>query len=200
MQRVRDEGLHERCRILVGVGPIASAKTARWLRTQRAGRAHPRRNRRAARAGGRSARGGPAHLHRARSARIRAIPGIAGVHVMAQRQESMVPVDRRESGVLGGRAPLSPPRQRASLPCAAADVPWPLRPRRAHRRHCLRRARGPARQAVARRTCRRSGWTSRCTTRRRSSPPRCRSEIDAHRPSRAPSSSATACAATGWSA
>ena len=32
--RVRDEGLHERCRILIGVGPIASAKTARWLRSK----------------------------------------------------------------------------------------------------------------------------------------------------------------------
>ena len=30
MRRVRDLGLNEKCFILVGVGPLASAKTARW--------------------------------------------------------------------------------------------------------------------------------------------------------------------------
>ena len=33
MARVRDLGLHEKCFILVGVGPLASAKTARWMRS-----------------------------------------------------------------------------------------------------------------------------------------------------------------------
>ena len=33
MARVRDLGLHEKCFILVGVGPLASAKTARWIRS-----------------------------------------------------------------------------------------------------------------------------------------------------------------------
>ena len=33
MTRVRDLGLHESCFILVGVGPLASAKTARWMRS-----------------------------------------------------------------------------------------------------------------------------------------------------------------------
>jgi 5,10-methylenetetrahydrofolate reductase len=32
MDRVRDLGLHEKCFILAGVGPLASAKTARWIR------------------------------------------------------------------------------------------------------------------------------------------------------------------------
>ncbi|MDA0952915.1 MAG: methylenetetrahydrofolate reductase, partial [Proteobacteria bacterium] len=33
MARVRDLGLHEKCFILVGVGPLASAKAARWIRS-----------------------------------------------------------------------------------------------------------------------------------------------------------------------
>ena len=33
MARVREQGLHEKCFILVGVGPLASAKTARWMRS-----------------------------------------------------------------------------------------------------------------------------------------------------------------------
>ena len=32
MKRARDMGLHEQCFILVGVGPLASAKTAKWMR------------------------------------------------------------------------------------------------------------------------------------------------------------------------
>ena len=32
MARVRELGLHERCFILVGVGPLASARAARWIR------------------------------------------------------------------------------------------------------------------------------------------------------------------------
>ena len=33
MRQVRDLGLHEKCFILVGVGPLASAKAARWIRS-----------------------------------------------------------------------------------------------------------------------------------------------------------------------
>jgi hypothetical protein len=38
--------------------------------------------------------------------RIREIPGIAGVHVMAPRQDHLVPEIVAESGVLGRREPL----------------------------------------------------------------------------------------------
>lgn len=37
MTRVRDMGLDEKVFILVGVGPLASAKTARWMRANVAG-------------------------------------------------------------------------------------------------------------------------------------------------------------------
>ena len=33
MKRVCDMGLHEKCFIMIGVGPLASAKTARWIRS-----------------------------------------------------------------------------------------------------------------------------------------------------------------------
>ena len=33
MKKVRDLGFHEKCYILVGVGPLASAKTAKWIRS-----------------------------------------------------------------------------------------------------------------------------------------------------------------------
>ena len=32
MQRVRDLGLHEKCFIMAGVGPLASARSAKWIR------------------------------------------------------------------------------------------------------------------------------------------------------------------------
>ena len=32
MARVRDLGLHEACFILIGVGPLASPRAARWMR------------------------------------------------------------------------------------------------------------------------------------------------------------------------
>ena len=43
MQRVRDKGLHRRVFILAGVGPLASARTARWIRGKCPRRAHSRR-------------------------------------------------------------------------------------------------------------------------------------------------------------
>jgi len=105
MARVRDAGLHEQVRILVGVGPIGSAKTARWLRTKVPGVHIP-----------------DAIVARLESAadpreegrricielvrRVREIPGVAGVHLMAARQESLIPSIVAESGVLGARAPL----------------------------------------------------------------------------------------------
>ncbi|MCG6876489.1 MAG: methylenetetrahydrofolate reductase [Betaproteobacteria bacterium] len=105
MARIRDAGLHEQVRILVGVGPVGSAKTAHWLRTKVPGVHIPD--------------GIIARLERAADSReegrrfcidliqqIREIPGVAGVHIMAARQESLVPSIVAESGVLDGRAPL----------------------------------------------------------------------------------------------
>ncbi len=105
MAKIRNVGLHEQVRILVGVGPIRSAKTARWLRTKVPGVHIPDAI--------------VARLVRATDPReegrricieliqqIREIPGIAGVHVMAVKQEQLVPSIVAESGVLSGRTPL----------------------------------------------------------------------------------------------
>jgi 5,10-methylenetetrahydrofolate reductase len=107
MQRVRDEGLHQRCHILIGVGPLGSARTARWLRSKVPGVHIPDevvwRLEQAAdpRAEGRRI---CVELIQA----IRAIPGIAGVHIMATRQEQQIPDIVRESGVRAGRKPAQP--------------------------------------------------------------------------------------------
>jgi len=105
MQLVRAEGLHEVTSILIGVGPIASARTARWLRTHVPGVHIP---------DAIIARLEDASDPREEGRRlcielvrgIREIKGIAGVHIMAHRQERMVPSIVAESGALAGRAPL----------------------------------------------------------------------------------------------
>jgi methylenetetrahydrofolate reductase (NADPH) len=104
MDRVRDEGLHQRCHIIIGVGPLASARTARWLRSKVPGVYIPD--------------GVVERLEGAADARaegrkicvemiqaIREIPGIAGVHIMAPRQDHYIPELVRDSGVLSGRKP-----------------------------------------------------------------------------------------------
>ncbi|MCL4767407.1 MAG: methylenetetrahydrofolate reductase [Hyphomicrobiaceae bacterium] len=112
MERVRAEGLDSRCQILVGVGPIGSAKTARWLRAHVPGVSIP---------DSVVARLEKASDPRAEGRRIcielirglRQIPGIAGVHLMAPKQERAVAEIVAESGALGDRAPLFRPSSQA---------------------------------------------------------------------------------------
>jgi methylenetetrahydrofolate reductase (NADPH) len=105
MAMVRAAGLHERIRILAGIGPIASAKTARWLRTRVPGVYIPDAIvARLERAADPRTEGKRICVELMR--RIREIPGIAGVHVMAPRQDHLVPEIVAESGVLGRREPL----------------------------------------------------------------------------------------------
>jgi 5,10-methylenetetrahydrofolate reductase len=104
MDRVRDMGLHEKCFILAGVGPLASAKTARWIRSNVPGIHIP---------DAVIARLEGAENQKAEGRRIcvemmqeiREIPGVSGVHVMAYRQEELVAEIVHESGVLAGRKP-----------------------------------------------------------------------------------------------
>lgn len=104
MMRARDMGLDKRCFILVGVGPLASAKAARWMRASVAGVHVP---------DAVIARLEGATDERAEGKRIciemiqalQDVPGVAGVHVMAYRQEQKVAEIVHESGVLRGRAP-----------------------------------------------------------------------------------------------
>ncbi|MFU0503283.1 methylenetetrahydrofolate reductase [Pseudaminobacter sp. NGMCC 1.201702] len=104
MQRVRDLGLADECFIMCGVGPLASAKTAKWIRSNVPGIHIP-----------------DAVIKRLEGAadqkkegkqlcidiinEVKEIPGVSGIHVMAYRQEEYVAEIVHESGVLKGRQP-----------------------------------------------------------------------------------------------
>ena len=119
MQRVRDEGLDERCRILIGVGPIASARTARWLKSKVPGVHIP--DAVVARLeGAADARAEGRQICVETIQAIREIRGVAGVHIMAPRQDHLIPELVRASGVLVGRGPA---QAFASEHDAAAAVP-----------------------------------------------------------------------------
>ncbi len=114
MTRVRDMGLDKRCFILVGVGPLASPRAARWIRSNVPGVHIP-----------------DAVIERLDGAenpklegkrlcvemiqQIKEIEGVAGVHVMAYRQEELVSEIITQSGVLHGRRPRQPGK-RANRP------------------------------------------------------------------------------------
>ncbi len=114
MKKVRDLGLHEKCFILVGVGPMASAKTARWIRSNVPGIHIP-----------------DSVITRLEGAQdqkkegkqlcidiineVKEIEGVSGIHVMAYRQEEYVAEIVHESGVLKGRKPW----KRETLPADA---------------------------------------------------------------------------------
>ena len=104
MKRVRDMGLTEECFVLCGVGPLASARTARWMRSNVPGVHIP-----------------DAIIERLEGAEnqkqegkrlcidiineVKEIDGVSGVHMMAYRQEELVAEIVHDSGVLKGRKP-----------------------------------------------------------------------------------------------
>ncbi len=103
MARVRDMGLDKKVFILAGVGPLASAKAARWMRSNVPGIHVPdaviERMEKAAKPGEEGKR-----ICIELIRQIREIKGVAGVHVMAYRREHQVSEIILESGVLQGRA------------------------------------------------------------------------------------------------
>ena len=109
MRRIEDLGLLEKIFILVGVGPLRSAKAADWMRTHVPGLHIP--DAVVARMAGAAdqAREGR-NLCIELIQEIRSVPGVSGVHLMAYRQEDSVPEIVERSGVLGGRVPWYPGR------------------------------------------------------------------------------------------
>ena len=109
MRQVEDLGLAGRFFMLVGVGPLRTAKAAEWMRTNVPGIHIP-----------------DAVIERLRGAKdparegrtlcielmqeIRSVPGVHGVHIMAFKQEDSVPEIVERSGVLEGRVPWYPGR------------------------------------------------------------------------------------------
>jgi methylenetetrahydrofolate reductase (NADPH) len=111
VRQVEDLGVLDRVFILPGVGPLPSARTAEWMRRnvpgvhipdavvrRLAGAADPRRE------------GVAIAVELIRQ--VREIRGVAGVHVMAFRMEDYVREIVERSGVLGGRVPWHPERDR----------------------------------------------------------------------------------------
>ncbi len=104
MNSVRDMGLDENCFILAGVGPLASARAAKWIRSNVPGIHIP-----------------DSIIERLEGAedqklegkkiaieilqQVREMKGVSGAHVMAYRQEELVADIVHESGVLKGRKP-----------------------------------------------------------------------------------------------
>jgi methylenetetrahydrofolate reductase (NADPH) len=100
MQKVRDLGLHEKCFILIGVGPLRSEKTAEFMRTKVPGVFIPdeivERMRKM-----------PSQLKREEGKKIcieiiqqiKEIKGVAGIHMMAYKQEDTAVEIIEEAGL-----------------------------------------------------------------------------------------------------
>ncbi len=91
MARVRDLGLHERVYILAGVGPLRSPKAAEFMRTHVPGVVIPdaiveRMNKTPRERWAEEGMNICVEIIQ----QVREIPGVAGIHVMAYRQEEMV--------------------------------------------------------------------------------------------------------------
>jgi methylenetetrahydrofolate reductase (NADPH) len=141
MARVRDLGLDKRVYLLVGVGPLRSDKAAEYMRTHVPGVVIPD-------AVVERLRKMPKEKKVAEGKRIcveiiqqvKEIPGVAGVHVMAYRQEELVAEIIEESGLLprplqpasGAREAFSRARRRAHdhIPSDKSQPqnPWRIEP------------------------------------------------------------------------
>ena len=112
MARLRDLGVDRRVFLLAGVGPLASAKAARWMRSNVPGIHIPdaviERMEKAAKPAAEGKRICVELIQQ-----IREIKGVSGIHVMAYRREHQVSEIILESGVLKGRVPQ---RRRSERP------------------------------------------------------------------------------------
>jgi methylenetetrahydrofolate reductase (NADPH) len=121
MAAVRDLGLHRRAFLLIGVGPLRSARGAEWTRTHVPGVVIPDEV-------VRRLRGVPTDRQAAEGRRlcieiiqqVRDIEGVSGVHVMAYRQEELVAEIIEEAGLL----PRRRLRPRAPSPAQEGSPAW----------------------------------------------------------------------------
>ena len=107
MAKVRDLGLLEKVFILPGVGPLASAKSAEWIRNNVAG-VHIPDAVIARLAGAENPKQEGVDLCIELMQQIKEIEGVSGVHLMAYRQEHRIGEIVSKSKVLGTRVPWSP--------------------------------------------------------------------------------------------
>lgn len=107
MSKVRELGLDEKVFIIVGVGPLASARSAEWIRNNVPGVHIPDSViQRLKGAADPKAEGLQLCIDMIQE--IREIQGVNGVHIMAYRQEHNVPDIVSRSGALAGRKPWHP--------------------------------------------------------------------------------------------
>jgi 5,10-methylenetetrahydrofolate reductase len=102
MKAVRDHGFHERAFILIGVGPLRSAKAAEWTRAHVPGVHLPDEVIARLKGAQNQPREGK-QLCIEIIQQLREIPGVSGVHVMAYRQEELVAEIIEEAGLLPRR-------------------------------------------------------------------------------------------------
>jgi 5,10-methylenetetrahydrofolate reductase len=111
MAKVRELGLHRKCHILVGVGPLASARAARFMKNNVPGVHIPEHViERLEKSDKPKLEGKKLCIELIQQ--IREIEGVAGVHVMAYRQEELVSEIITASGVMQGRQARRTPTQR----------------------------------------------------------------------------------------
>ena len=115
MKRVRDMGLDKECFILIGVGPLASARTARWMRANVPGVHIPDEIIKRLEGAEKQKEEGK-RLCIDIMQEVKEIEGVSGIHVMAYRQEEFVAEIVHESAVLKGRKPW----RREAMPGDAA--------------------------------------------------------------------------------
>ena len=109
MKKVEDLGLLGKVFILVGVGPLRSAKAGEWMRTNVPGIHIPDSIlKRVAGAEKQAAEGRRVCIDIIQE--VREIKGVSGIHMMAYRQEETVAEIIQQSGVLQGRVPWYPGR------------------------------------------------------------------------------------------
>lgn len=107
MARSRDLGLTEQCFVLMGVGVLASAKTAKWLKSAIPGVHIPDAIiRRLEQAEKPKAEGRRIAIELMQQ--LAEIEGISGIHLMAYKQEEWIGEIVTQSGVLQGRKPWAP--------------------------------------------------------------------------------------------
>ena len=102
MTRVRDAGAEKRVFIIAGVGPLASAKAARWMRSNVPG-IHIPDDIIARMEGAENPSDEGKQICIELMQQLRQIEGVSGVHIMAYRREHLVSSIILESGVLAGR-------------------------------------------------------------------------------------------------
>lgn len=107
MTAVREAGSHEKVFILAGVGPLASARSAQWIRSNVPGIHIPDDVIRRLKGADNEEEEG-VNVCVDMIAELREIEGVHGIHIMAYRQEHRVAEIVERSGVLGNRIPWRP--------------------------------------------------------------------------------------------